>query len=280
MRMSNSFNSALAALAATTLITRVWADAYVQVSIDGFSPAGVTIAPGEAVYWMVADDWGPYSISSDSGAWGPRYLYDPGDVEFLQFNQMGDFTYYDAFNLNYGVVHVSVGVPNLPPTVSITSPADGVVLTAPASFSFLADATDLDNGVSDVEFYIDSVLVDDVFGSPFGITVSQLAPGSYTLQVVAYDLAGASATSSISITVQTGSTPRITLSQPSVASGQLSFQASGLTAGKQVVLESTTSLAASATWTPLQTNVVNGSSTTFASAFRPGNHFFRAVQLP
>src|SRR5579859_3887045 len=117
MRRTNLPCFAITALAATFCASDLQADAYVQVSIDGFSPAAVSITPGEAVYWIVADDWGPYTISSDSGAWGPRYLYDPGDTEGLQFNQVGDYTYYDAFNFNYGVVHVRPGLPNMPPAV-------------------------------------------------------------------------------------------------------------------------------------------------------------------
>src|SRR6266404_262965 len=128
MRRGHSFYYCLVALAATVCTTRAWADAYVQVSIGGFSPSSVTISPGEVVYWMVGDDMGPYSISSESGAWGPRYLYDQGDVEGLQFDQVGDYSYYDAFNYNYGVVHVRIGLPNSPPTVSIASPTDGAFL--------------------------------------------------------------------------------------------------------------------------------------------------------
>jgi hypothetical protein len=252
----------------------------VQVSIDGFSPSSVTIAPGDAVYWMVVDDMGPYTISSTSGAWGPRYLYDAGDTDGLQFNQTGDFFYYDAFNSNDGVVHVRPSVPNLPPSVTIASPHDGAIFIAPASFAFEVNAFDLDDGLSDVEFYVGADWWDDVFDIPFSTSVTNLAAGSYVLQAIAYDFSGATATNSVSITVQSGSAPRITLSAPRLVSGQFQFDVSGLTAGKQVVLQSATSLAASGNWLPLQTNTVNISSTTLSQAVLPGNHFFRVLQLP
>jgi hypothetical protein len=229
---------------------------------------------------MVADDWGPYSISSLSGAWGPRYLYDAGDVDGLQFNQVGDYSYYDAFNYNYGVVHVRVGVPNTPPTVSITGPADGALFAAPATFTFSANATDSDSGISDVEFYVGADFADDIFASPFSTTITDLGPGSYTLQVVAYDLGGASSSSTISIIVKDSSVSGIALSAPRVIGGQFRFDVSGLTPGTQLVLESSTTLGASANWTRLETNVVNAASTSFTRSVGPGNHFFRVETLP
>jgi len=268
------------AVVAAVGTTQLWADAFVQVTIDGFSPEVVSIAPGEAVYWTVADGWGPYSISSDSGAWSPRYLYEPGEVEALQFNQVGNYTYYDAFNLNRGGVHVRMLAPNNPPSVSITSPVDGSVFVAPATFTFSAEATDLDGGLSDVEFYIDSSLIDDVLASPFRTRVTDLAAGLYTLQVVAYDLAGARATSSVAITVQAGLASGIMLSTPRTSAGQFIFQAKGLASGKHVVLESCARLGAAANWTALQTNLATSASVSFAIAVAPENHFFRVIQLP
>src|SRR5947207_15312591 len=108
MRRGHSKSYLVIALFTLLCALQAQADAYVSVSIDGFSPSSVTIAPGDAVYWTVADDLGPYTISSPVGDWGPRYLYDEGDSDGLQFNEAGDYSYYDAFNYNYGVVHVRV----------------------------------------------------------------------------------------------------------------------------------------------------------------------------
>jgi len=229
---------------------------------------------------MAVDDWGPYSISSESGAWGPRYLYDAGDVDGLQFNQAGDYFYYDVFNYNYGVVHVRIGLPNTPPTVSISSPADGALFVGPATFTFSADAFDLENGVSDVEFYVGADFVDDVFASPFSTTVTDLGSGSYTLFAVAYDFDGASSTCSISITVRDSTASGISLSAPEITAGQFRFLVSGLATGKRAVLETTTALSVAASWTPVQTNVASGATVTFASNVAPGNHFFRVVSEP
>jgi len=273
--------SLLSTLIATFYSANLRADAYVEVSLNGFSPSEVTIAVGDSVYWMQVDDFGPYAIASSSGAWSPQYLFDPGDIVTVPtFNKIGDFFYYDAINGFSGVVHVRQGVPNLPPSVTITSPQDGAIFSAPATVTFEVNASDPDNGLSDVEFYVGADLVDDVFSNPFSTTVTNLAAGTYVLQAIAYDVALATATNSVSITVQSGSGPRITLSAPHLASGQFQFGVSGLTIGKQAVLQSSTSIGSSANWIPLQTNQVNAAATTLSTTAAPGNHFYRVLQLP
>ena len=267
------------ALTVALTVAQVRADAYVAVSYDGFSPSEVTIAPGEAVFWIVADDMGPYTISSPKGLWSPYYLYDEGDSTGLQFNQAGDYSYYDALNNNSGVVHVRVSVPNQPPTIATSTPTDGAVFTAPASFTFSVDASDLDDGLSHVEFYVGSELVDDVYSAPFSTTVTNRAAGVYTLVAVAYDFTGASTTNTVSITVLDGVAPTPKLEAPSVAGGHFRFDVNGVTAGKQVVLQSSSALADTNSWASVQTNVPSGSSVTFTIPVASGNCFFRVVQL-
>ena len=42
---------------------------------------------------------------------------------------------------------------NIPPTVSIVSPTNGTVFIAPANFTVLADAQDVDGTVTNVQFF-------------------------------------------------------------------------------------------------------------------------------
>ena len=164
-------------------------------------------------------------------------------------------------------------------TVAITNPTNNAVLAAPATFTFAADASDLDaDGLSDVEFYIGPNLVDDVFSSPFETPVTDLAAGGYTLTVIAYDNVGATATNSITITVQ-NSGP-ITLTALKLAAGRFSFNASGLTAGKTNIVQVSTNLAFSAGWVSIATNVATGSSASFTNAVSGGRGFFRLLQQP
>ena len=140
--------------------------------------------------------------------------------------------------------------------------------------------TDSDNGVAAVEFYVEANLIDTLYTGPFSTQVTNLAAGSYTLTVVARDTASATATASVQITVLPSTTPTITLSSPRIVAGQFQFEAAGLTVGKQVVLEATTNPGSSATWTPLETNVVASATVTFSTPALPGCRLFRLLQLP
>lgn len=83
-----------------------------------------------------------------------------------------------------------------PPTVSITSPRGGATLSGIISVSVTAN----DNvGVSKVELYVNGVLVDTDFTSPYGFSwdTVETANGSTLLQAVAYDAVGHSGWSSI-----------------------------------------------------------------------------------
>jgi len=244
------------------------ASADVVVTDDGFSlsPDPVTIVVGEAVLWQ-DDGSGPYQIISATGAW--TTFSTPGGI---LFSQPGTFSYYDDVG-NFGTVQVSL---NVAPSVTITNPATNAVLTAPATFLFGVDAFDPDtDGLSDVEFYVGTNLVDDVFSSPFTTTVTNLSAGTYSLTAIAYDNAGATTTNSITIYVE-----GISLSIPKMVAGQVQFNASGLTIGKTNVLQTSTSLSGTAgTWVPLVTNIATASIISFTNSTSHAG-FFRLLQLP
>ncbi|HEY5913932.1 MAG TPA: Ig-like domain-containing protein [Verrucomicrobiae bacterium] len=268
------------ALMAALGTARAWADAWVSVRISGFSPTSVSINVGETVYFVVADDNGPYCVQSTIGAWTPWYLFDNGDGFGITINERGDYYYRDTFTGHTGVIHVGTGSVNVPPSVTITSPAEWEVFTEPAAFTFSATVTDSDNGVAAVEFYVEANLIDTLYTGPFSTQVTNLAAGSYTLTVVARDTASATATASVQITVLPSTTPTISMSSPRVVAGQFQFEAAGLTVGKQVVLEATTNPGSSGTWTPLETNVVASATVTFSTPALPGCRLFRLLQLP
>lgn len=247
------------------------ANAQVKVTDDGlsFTPDPVTILVGDSVLW-VDDGSGPYTIYSDSGAWPP--FQTPGGIIF---NQSGTYPYHDD-NGDFGTVQVNL---NIPPSVTITNPAANAVFSPPGTFLFGADASDTDSdGLSDVQFFVGTNIVDDVFSSPFTTTVTNLAAGTYTLTAIAFDNAGASATNSITITVSVSQQPA--MSAPQILAGQIVFNASGLTVGKTNVLLTATDLpAARANWLGLATNVASATTMSFTNA-RKARSFFRLIQLP
>ncbi|MBN1207271.1 MAG: right-handed parallel beta-helix repeat-containing protein [Myxococcaceae bacterium] len=92
-----------------------------------------------------------------------------------------------------------------PPTVSLTSPADGATFSAPATITLTANASDADGSVSKVEFFQGSTLLATDTTSPYSFTWSNVAAGSYTLTARATDSSGATSTSpAVNITVASG----------------------------------------------------------------------------
>jgi chitinase len=91
---------------------------------------------------------------------------------------------------------------NTPPVVTITSPAAGATFTAPATVTLKATASDADGSVAKVEFFNGGTSLGAVTASPYSVTWSNVAAGSYSITVVATDNAGATTTSSaVAITV-------------------------------------------------------------------------------
>jgi regulation of enolase protein 1 (concanavalin A-like superfamily) len=97
---------------------------------------------------------------------------------------------------------------NQPPTVSITSPTSGAIVTEPASVTIRANAADTDGNVNRVEFFEGSRLVGTDTTSPYSVTVPNVAEGSYSLTARAVDNDGARRTSSaVSLRVNAGNWP-------------------------------------------------------------------------
>ena len=114
-------------------------------------------------------------------------------------------------------VSITVDPPsNQPPSVSLTSPSTGSSYTAPATVALSATASDPENSLARVEFYAGTTRLNTDASAPFGYSWSGVAAGTYTLQAIAYDTAGASATSStVTITVrQPNQAPTVALTTP------------------------------------------------------------------
>jgi hypothetical protein len=266
---ARGFTTVIHCIASGVVVCALKAHAQVLVIDDGlgFSPDPVNITLGESVTWR-DDGSGPYQIISDSGAWNT--FSTPGGV---LFSQVGTYPYHDDFG-DFGTVIVTV---NIPPSVTITNPANNAVLAPPATFAFSADASDPDaDGLSDVQFFVGTNQVDDVFSSPFTTTVTNLPSGTYLLSAIAYDNLGASSTNQITISVQ--SLP-LTITAARMSSEAFQFNASGLTIGKTNVLQVSTNLASAKAWVSLATNVANAATLSFTNPASPSQGFFRLLQF-
>lgn len=88
-----------------------------------------------------------------------------------------------------------VVVPNQPPAVSITSPVEGAQLLEPLSVLLHASATDPDNALARVEFFVLGMKVGESLAGPYTVAWNEPPTASYTLTAVATDVLGLSRTS-------------------------------------------------------------------------------------
>jgi hypothetical protein len=101
--------------------------------------------------------------------------------------------------------YIEYGTVNNPPTVSITSPANGATFTAPANITINASASDTDGTITQVQFYQGTTLLGTDTTSPYSYAWNSVAAGSYSLTAKATDNGGAVTTSSpVNITVNSG----------------------------------------------------------------------------
>ena len=106
---------------------------------------------------------------------------------------------------NTGLTTTSAAVPirvDIPPTISLTTPANAATYVAPASVGLAATASDSDGTVAKVDFYQGVTLIGTATTAPFTFTWQVGAAGNYALTAVATDNLGVSTTSAaINITV-------------------------------------------------------------------------------
>jgi Concanavalin A-like lectin/glucanases superfamily/Bacterial Ig domain/Bacterial TSP3 repeat/Calcineurin-like phosphoesterase len=181
------------------------APAAFSITADASDPGG-TISKVEffnGATKIGEDTMAPYTLDVSSLAQG-SYSYTARATD-----NFGAFT-------NSAVVNVSVGPPlTTPPTVSISSPADGSSFLAPAAITINANAADSDGSVTKVEFFNGATKLGEDTTAPYSFVWSDVAIGSYSLTAKATDEMTASTTSAaITVNVVLNQNPTITLSAP------------------------------------------------------------------
>lgn len=133
---------------------------------------------------------GGWNNTSESGTWVKNHLLSPAD--------------------NWG----SGGTTNIPPSVSITSPANNAQFTTPVSVTINANASDVDGTITKVEFYNGTTLLGTVTTAPYTFVWSNVMMGNYIVTAKATDNKGAVTTSTaVNITVN----PKLTNQLPTVS---------------------------------------------------------------
>ena len=124
-------------------------------------------------------------------------------------------------------ISIIVNTPgNVPPTVTLTSPANDSNFLTTDTITFSANASD-DSAVTKVEFFANGNSIGIDSTAPYNITAT-LPAGAYTIIAVATDDAGVSTTSSpisISVTPPANQPPTVSLTTPTPGSTYLTTDA-------------------------------------------------------
>jgi hypothetical protein len=117
---------------------------------------------------------------------------------------------------NMGIVSVSTianvsVVPNNPPTVHITNPANEQYFTGPATIPLMASAEDADGRITQVEFYNGPTLLRTEYKHPYSYLWKNVPSGIYTITAVARDnLAYLTTSAPVKIVVITPNAKKVT----------------------------------------------------------------------
>jgi hypothetical protein len=160
------------------------------------------------------------------------------------------------------------------PTVFVTNPPSGTVYSAPANVKITAIASVSSGSVTNVNFFRSGTLIGSSTVSPYIVTASNLAVGTYNLTAVA-TAAGVSATSPV-VTVSIINPVPVTITTPVVSNGQVSFNYSA-DPGILYTVQSTTDFT---NWTSGSTNSAAVESVPFSQAVVPPFRFYRVLRQP
>jgi plastocyanin len=149
-----------------------------------------------------------------------------------------------------------------PPTVTITNPASGLVLSAPANVAIQAIASDAGGTVTNVQFLVGTTVLANQTAAPFSTVDSGLAAGSYTLSAIASDARGITTTNTVAISVVTPLPLSAGAAQVSPTGFQFSYPAN---VGLTYVVQQATNLAAP-NWINVATNTATSNPSMYVNS--------------
>ncbi len=131
----------------------------------------------------------------------------PGEQYCWRLNSGSGWTNFWSFRLTSD---------NLPPSVFLTSPADGTVYNSSGSITLSASASDADGNITSVEFYVDGVPIGSDATSPY-TTNYMLTNGTHTITAIATDNSNNQTTSDpVTITANIANVaPTVEITSPS-----------------------------------------------------------------
>jgi plastocyanin len=180
--------------------------ANVTVEDFDFNPSSTTIKVNDQVTWTWAGS-APHTATSSGGLWNSP---DQTSGSFSHtFTSAGSFPYFCVVH-PFMTASVTVNAAAVPPTVTITNPANGAILLAPASFTVAAKASTTSGTVTNVQFFQGTASLGNRSALPYSVAITNLAAGNYTFSAVATANTGLKATNAIVLTVDAPPTVSIT----------------------------------------------------------------------
>lgn len=273
--MLSCLSSAVSTVAATTTV---------NVGQGGlvFVPANPSINVNDTINFVWAgNDHTSTSQPGSAFTWGSGLHNSPFTFP-VTYTSAGSFPYECTVHVSEGMTGtVRVTAPAQPPTITITNPASGTVLSAPANITVAAGTTDASGTVTNVQFLITSGSGTVAFGNsttaPFAATTNNVPAGSYTFSAIATDTLNGRATNSITLSVVTPVTTIV--AQPQFQSHtNFTFNYSATVGLKYVVVRST-NLTSASNWVPLTTNQATANPATFTDTNAVANPAFYRVGL-
>ena len=156
--------------------------------------------------WVTLDVTPRVQLWASGGAnYGWRMAQTSSGTNSKQFNS-SEYTTDTTLRPKLTVVY-SGGTSNVPPTVNITTPADGAAINLGQSFALTANAHDPDGSVTKVDYFANAAAIGTATTLPYSVSWTPGAVGSYALTAVATDNSFATTTSAaINVTVNPGVT--------------------------------------------------------------------------
>ena len=253
--------------------------AVINVGVTNYTylPDPVTINVNDTILWT----WDAvfHSTSSDTVGLWESGVHNPPFSFSVTFTNAGTFPYHCSVHVVTHNMTGSVtvqGAGNVPPTVSVTNPPDGAVLSAPATITLAATASDSDGSVANVQFFQGTASLANVTSSPYSAAVNNLGAGDYTFSAVATDNGGLSATNAIVVHVVTPEPVVLSgLQRPSPTSFQFNYSAN---VSLRYVVQRSADLTS---FTPISTNTAASNPVTFTDDGVTGAvSYYRVGLLP
>jgi hypothetical protein len=225
--------------------------------------------PGGAINYLTRATNAALETNYYATAISPQLLRRGKNVLAVEIHQLSPVSSDISFNLELS------GAGNIPPEVTITTPADQSTFIAGQNIPVAANAFDTYGGVQVVEFFANNTSLGQDSVAPYQVAWPSSAPGIYNLVAVAVDNSGgATASSPVRIVLQPPPSVRVTRSGAQLV---LSWTEQN----QSYALETTFSLNPPVTWTPATNSVQsNGEERTVVIDPSADSQFFRLVPSP